>query len=65
MTSIIHRSVVRSADDPNKRNRRVHFDTNIDDIIDKQDQIQGMPERKKQTKKRKKKEMLIFTMTRE
>ena len=35
MTSVIHRSVVRSADDPEKRNRRVHFDTNLDDVMDK------------------------------
>ena len=37
MTSIIHRSVMRSAGDPDKRNRRVNFDTDIDDILDKRD----------------------------
>ena len=64
MTSIIHRSVVRSADDPDKRNRRVHFDTNLDDVMDKRDMIKGMPDRKKPVKPRKKQDMPVFTMTR-
>ena len=64
MNSIIHRSVVRSADDPDKRNTRVYFDTDIDNILDKRDKIDGMPERKKFTRTRKKHDMPVFTMTR-
>ena len=64
MTSIIHRSVVRSADDPDKRNRRVHFDTDLDDIMDKRDMIKGMPDRKKPVKSRKRQDTPVFTMTR-
>ena len=51
-------------DDPDKRNRRVHFDTDIDNILDKRDKIDRMPERKKPTKARKKHDMPVFTMTR-
>ena len=64
MTSIIHRSVVRSTDDPDKRNRRVHFDTDLDDIMDKRDTIQGMPDRKKPVKPRKRQDTPVFTMPR-
>ena len=45
MKSIIDRSVVRSAEDPNKRNRRINFDNHTDVLLDKQDDILGMPQR--------------------
>ena len=38
MKTVIHRSVVRSASDPNSRNRRVRFDDSVEAKLDKTDQ---------------------------
>lgn len=45
--TVIERNVVRSAEDPDKRNQRVKFDNITNKVLDKQDKILGMPEVKK------------------
>ena len=64
MGTILYRSVVRSAEDPNKRNNRVNFDNLTDDILDKQDEVLGMPTRTRHKKGRKPKNQPVFTITR-
>jgi len=52
--------VVRSAEDPNKRNRRAHFENFTDDILDQQDEILGMPGRGRHKKERKPRDQPVF-----
>ena len=60
MKSILHRSVVRSAEDPSRRNRRVHFNNITDDILEKKDEILGMPRRTRHKKRRPPKNSPVF-----
>ena len=64
MKTILHRSVVRSAEDPTRRNRRINFDNITDNMLDKQDEILGMPSRSRHKVGRKPKKQPVFTMTR-
>ena len=63
--------MVRSAEDPNKRNRRVNkrnrrvnFENHTDTMLGKQDDNLGMPERNRTNRSRKLKKQPVFTMTR-